>query len=125
MKRLVISIFLIICIVSIAGLALWDLDKGLTELNAAVDDLRATPMEQQQALTDKSSHLLDLWNAKESRFVLYINHGTLDHITQIVAELPSLAQYGEFSHLYSKADSISALLDDLWQSSLPTYRTLL
>ncbi|MEG2074344.1 MAG: DUF4363 family protein [Angelakisella sp.] len=125
MKRLVIAIVLLIGIVSIAGVSLWDLGQGLDELNTAVDDLRRTPPSEENRLTEKSARLLELWNKKEKRFVLYINHGTLDHITQIVAELPSLAQYGEYSHLYSKADAISALLEDLWQSSLPTYRTLL
>lgn len=125
MKRLVIAVILIVTIIGISGAALWDLGRGLEELNMAVDDLRQTSAKEQQALMEKSSGLLDLWNEKERRFVLYLNHGTLDHITQIVAELPSLAQYGEYSHLFSKADSISALLDDLWQSSLPTYRTLL
>lgn len=125
MKRLVIAIVLLIGIVSIAGVSLWDLGQGLDELNTAVDDLRRTPASEENRLTEKSARLLELWNKKEKRFVLYINHGTLDHITQIVAELPSLAQYGEYSHLYSKADAISALLEDLWQSSLPTYRTLL
>lgn len=125
MKRLLISIVLILSIVTIAGTSLWDLRHGISELNVALDDLRQTPPRQQQELTDKSRLLLELWNKKENRFVLYVNHGTLDHITQMVAELPALAQYGDFSHLYSKADSISALLDDLWQSSLPSYRTLL
>lgn len=125
MKRLVISIVLILSIVTIAGASLWDLHSGITELQAAIDDLRQTPTNQQQELTDKSLSMLELWNKKEARFVLYVNHGTLDHITQMVAELPALARYGDFSQLYSKADSIGALLDDLWQSSLPSYRTLL
>lgn len=125
MKRLMIAIVLIISIFTIAGVSLWDLGKGIEELQVALDDLRQTPAVQQQELIDKSRSLMELWDKKEGRFVLYVNHGTLDHITQIVAELPALAQYGDFSHLYSKADSIGALLDDLWQSSLPTYRTLL
>lgn len=125
MKRLTISIVLILTIIALAGLALWDLGQGVEELHVALDGLRQTPVDQQQALVDQSQHLMELWQQKENRFVLYVNHGTLDHITQMVAELPALAQYGEFSHLYSKVDSIGALLDDLWQSSIPSYKTLL
>ncbi|MEG1686480.1 MAG: DUF4363 family protein [Angelakisella sp.] len=123
--RFIISLVLLGLILLTAGLALFDLWRGLEEINSALRQASATPPAQQQLLAEQSAALPELWNRLEKRFVLYVSHSTLDHITQLIAELPALARYGEYSHLYSHFDAILALLDDLWQSSLPSYRTLL
>lgn len=124
-KRLPIAIGLFLAILAFCSVALWDLWQQLDGLETSLTALRNTSIDQQQLLVERSQLLVDQWDTAESHFVLYVNHDTLDHITQMVAELPALAQFEESSHLYSHFDAISALLDDLWQSSLPTYRTLL
>lgn len=124
-KRLLISVLLILAILATSGLALWDLSRGLGKLNEALEEVKNTPPQQQALLQERCDKIPILWEQAESRFVLYVSHGTLDHLTQMIAELPALAQYQEYSHLYSHFDAITALLDDLWQSSVPSYRTLL
>ena len=124
-KRFWAALVLLALILTLCSLATWDLRQGLDALENALGQMRQTPPEAQDSLVDQAQTLLELWNDKENRFVLYINHDTLDHITQMVAELPALARFEESSHLYSHLDAITALLDDLWQSSLPGYKTLL
>lgn len=124
-KRFWGALALLAVIVTLCSVATWDLRQGLDELEQSLTHMQETPHDDRAALEQQAQDLLDQWNRWEDRFVLYISHGTLDHITQMIAELPALARFEESSHLFSHLDAIAALLDDLWQSSLPSYKTLL
>ena len=41
-----------------------------------------------------------------------------------VADL-ALAEYEDYAAFFGRLDVVSALMDDLWKSNLPTYRNLL
>ncbi len=57
--------------------------------------------------------------------MVFVRHDTLDQLTALLAELPSLARHGEHGHFYSEVDVTLARLDDLLDSARPTYRNLL
>lgn len=113
-------IILLLCTVST-----WDLAHHLKMLDSALDTLGSTPPAEQERLIEQCNELQKTWDDAESHFVLYVSHDNLDHLTQTIAELPALAVHAEYSHLYSHVDAIRAMLDDMWQASIPSYRTLL
>lgn len=124
-KRFYIAVALLTLILLLCSVATWDLHHQLTGLQQSLHTLGATAPSEQQSLVEQSRALTQQWDEAESRFVLYVSHDSLDHLTQMIAELPALAQHAEYSHLYSHVDAIAALLDDLWEASIPSYRTLL
>lgn len=124
-KRFIVAVILMCIILALCSFSTWNLYTGLQELNQSIMTLKDIPSGKQQLLVERSNALLEQWNKAEDKFVLYVNHDTLDHITQIIAELPELAAHAEYSHFYSKLDAIHSLLDDLWDASVPSYRTLL
>ena len=42
-----------------------------------------------------------------------------------ILTLPALAEYEDYAAFFGRLDVVSALMDDLWKSNLPTYRNLL
>ena len=127
MKRLLTAIVLLVLIISVSTLSLYDLREKVDHMNGQIDAARSVSPDQAspQELSHIGSELRGQWEEMESRLVLYINHGTLDHITQIFAELPALAAHENYAEFYGRMDIAAALLDDLWKASLPSYRTLL
>ena len=123
MKRLVTAICLLLLILGISCFSLYILERDLGELQQLATELRyQTPTEQ---LEEKSQQLFDRWNQKEELLVVFVRHDTLDQLTALLAELPSLARHGEYGHFYSGVDVTLARLDDLLDSARPTYRNLL
>ena len=123
MKRLVTAICLLLLILGISCFSLYILERDLGELQQLALELRyPTPPEQ---LEEKSQQLFDRWNQKEELLVVFVRHDTLDQLTALLAELPSLARHGEHGHFYSEVDVTLARLDDLLDSARPTYRNLL
>lgn len=123
MKRLITAVLLLCLILGISSYSFFSLEKGIEELSEAVQALRYhTPAEELEA---RSQELVELWNQKERTFVVFVRHDTLDEVTQLLAELPSLAEYQELGSFYSRVDSILARLDDLADSARPSYRNLL
>lgn len=123
MKRLVTAICLLLLILGISCFSLYILERDLGELQQLATELRyQTPTEQ---LEEKSQQLFDRWNQKEELLVVFVRHDTLDQLTALLAELPSLARHGEHGHFYSEVDVALARLDDLLDSARPTYRNLL
>ena len=123
MKRLVTAICLLLLILGISCFSLYILERDLGELQQLALELRyQTPPEQ---LEEKSQQLFDRWNQKEELLVVFVRHDTLDQLTALLAELPSLARHGEHGHFYSEVDVTLARLDDLLDTARPTYRNLL
>ncbi|MEA5012378.1 MAG: DUF4363 family protein [Angelakisella sp.] len=126
MKRFGIAVILLIVILGISSYSLWDMSQNVVKLNSSAHELAALdPQTQQELMVTKSTEFVDLWNECEDHMIFYIHHDVLDHVTQLVAELPALARHQEYGLFYAQIDSFVALLDDLWNSALPSYRNLL
>lgn len=123
MKRFVTAVCLLLAILIISCFSLYVLERDLGELGNLAQELRyQTPAGE---LEEKSRQLFRRWNEKEELLVIFVRHDTLDELTALIAQLPSLAQHGEYGHFYSGVDVILARMDDLLDSSRPTYRNLL
>ena len=123
MKRLVTAIVLLILILCISCYSLFAVQRSVGEVSGLANEIR---YETESAdLTAKSQELFDLWNEKEKLLVIFLRHDTLDELTVLLAELPSLARYEEYGSFYSRVDTVLARLDDLLDSVKPNYRNLM
>ncbi len=123
MKRLVTAVVLLVLIVGISCLSLFALERELAEIGTVIGELRQQAPS--PALEEESEKLFRLWNEKERLMVIFVRHDVLDEITELMAQLPCLARYGEYGHFYSGLDVLLARLEDLLDSARPTYRNLL
>lgn len=124
MKRFVAALVLLAVIITVSCWSLWDMKKNIDHLSQAARELQNMSLED-PSLLEKSLQFVDVWNDTESHLIFYIHHDVLDHITQQVSELPSLARYEEYGDFYARVDTLIALMDDLWNSAVPNYRNLL
>ena len=126
MKRLITSVILLVAIICVSTLSLYSLRDQKEAIMTAAAELRSMSGDPDPAvLQEKSQQLFEDWNRREEILVLYIRHDVLDQITQLLAELPALAEYEDWAALFGRLDVVSALMDDLWKSNNPTYRNLL
>lgn len=128
MKRLILSVVLLSAILGISLYSHYNFRghrDAILESVVQLQDLAQGPNRDPELLAKKSRDFFDDWDKREEILVLYISHGTLDHITQLIAELPALAQYEDWSSFMGRLDVVSALIDDLWRSYNPSYRNLL
>lgn len=125
MKRCIMAVAIIVFVLFIAGVALYDLSLGVNRLLEVIDEIKEIPEDQIDLLTEKSLELRDKWEKEEEHFVLYINHGTLMHISQLANELPELARHGSTDLLFSKIDAMNMLVNDLLRDNIPSYRNML
>lgn len=126
MKRIVTAVVLLAVIIVAASYSLHDLKVNIGELNDACAAMQAKASTADEAeMAEDGRALLELWNKKEARFVLYIQHDNLDHLTQEFSQLAELGRYGDRAQYYAKLDSILSLLDDIERSAVPGYRNLL
>ena len=126
MKRLITSVILLVAIICVSTLSLYSLRDQKEAIMTAAAELRSMSGDPDPAvLQEKSQQLFEDWNRREEILVLYIRHDVLDQITQLLAELPALAEYEDWAAFFGRLDVVSALMDDLWKSNNPTYRNLL
>lgn len=126
MKRLITSVILLILIIGLSIFTLQSLRIHKDNILSRTEEIRGMAQDPDpQALAQKSRELFDEWNKDEEILVLYVRHDILDQITQLLAELPALAEYEDYAAFFGRLDVVSALMDDLWKSNLPTYRNLL
>ena len=120
MKRTITAAVLLLVILALAVLSLYDLRCGIDRMSETIALIREAPSR------DRCVELQSLWEELEGRFVLYVPHNKLDELTKEVAALPVLVSSNLPEELIiSRLDVLSAYLEDLWRSSLPSYRNLL
>lgn len=124
MKRLITALVLLAIILSISCWSMLDMGHKLQWLIEEASSLRKVQPGAPQ-IEDKSLRFVSCWEEAENRLIFYIHHDTLDHISQLVYELPALAHYEEYGDFYGRLDALEALFKDLLKSSVPNYRNLL
>ncbi len=125
MKRFAVALGILATVFSVAVYSTFEIADIVDDLENQLDIIRTTPQEDRETLLIASDNLHRSWEEYEDRMVLFVNKDALDTISLQITEIPALVEYGEYSFLYSKVDSTSELLDDMWKATMPGYRTLL
>lgn len=126
MKRVTAAIIIVFVIIAISSLALWDMQHSLAGISTETQALRDSVKELTIAeRTDRCRRLMDQWDSMEGRFLLYVRHDHLDSIMEHLSELPSFSEEDDESELLSNLDAALRMMEHLWESVKPSYRTLL
>lgn len=126
MKRLVASVIMLIVIIFMSFYSVINLGSHKDAILAETRALRSYGEAPDTGeLVARSQALFEDWNRREGVLVLYIRHDILDQITQLLAELPALAEFEDWAAFFGRLDVVEALLEDLWQAQMPSYRNLL
>lgn len=125
MKRLYVSIVIMIAMITLSSVILFDLYKTKNEIIYMLDEIKTdTANQNYQAAYEKAEYFNLFWDTEEARLIRYVRHSQLDIITYSSAKLPALLKYGEYGECISELDQIKMALEHLWKSELPTINNI-
>lgn len=126
MKRVFLAFGIVLIIIGISVLALCDMRESLRLIAADTKSLREEAERlSEEEVTARCYRLSEQWDKMEGRFLLYVRHDHLDAIMEHLAELPAFSEKQEYAELFSNLDASLRMMEHLWESVKPSYRTLL
>lgn len=126
MRRLIISIFLLLGIFALSIYNLYTLHTARGELLVRLDGMMniLETTNDPAAAVDKAVEFESFWLEREESLIKFIRHSDLEQITWDSARLPYLARYGDMSELTAEINRIRLQVNHLWETQLPRWRTV-
>ena len=126
MRRLIISIVMLLGILTLSVVNLFTLNTVRTELTNELDVMMDT-LEREGDPTAVIQDALDfeqLWLDREEKLIKFMRHSDLEQITWDSARLPYLARYGDMPELTAEVNRIRLQVNHLWETQLPRWTTV-
>lgn len=125
MKRMWLALGLIAAVVGISSGALILLTGIKSDFDARFEELyELVESGDNAAAAAKAKELTDYWMDKHHTLCRIVRHAQLDQITLAVARFEPLALYGERGELAAEITRCKLLLEDIWDSELPTFTNI-
>ena len=125
MKRMWLALGLIVAVAAVSSGALFLLTGIKNDFDARFDNLYHLVEENDpEAAAEAAKQLTDYWMAKHHMLCRIVRHTQLDQITLAVARFEPLALYGERGELAAEITRCKLLLEDIWDSELPTFTNI-
>lgn len=121
MKRMWLAVGLIAAVVLISAGALFLLTGIKNDFDSKFDSLYLlVESGDSAAAASAAKELTEYWMEHHHTLCRIVRHGQLDQITLAVARFEPLAVYGERGELAAEITRCKLLLEDIWDSELPT-----
>lgn len=125
MKRMWLALGLIVAVAAVSSGALFLLTGIKNDFDARFDNLyRLVEENDSEAAAEAARQLTDYWMEKHHMLCRIVRHTQLDQITLAVARFEPLALYGECGELAAEITRCKLLLEDIWDSELPTFTNI-
>lgn len=121
MKRMWLAVGLIAAVVLISAGAFFLLTGIKNDFDSKFDSLYLlVESGDSAAAASAAKELTEYWMERHHTLCRIVRHGQLDQITLAVARFEPLAVYGERGELAAEITRCKLLLEDIWDSELPT-----
>ncbi len=125
MKRMWLAVGLIAAVVLISAGALFLLTGIKNDFDSKFDSLYLlVESGDSAAAASAARELTEYWMERHHTLCRIVRHGQLDQITLAVARFEPLAVYGERGELAAEITRCKLLLEDIWDSELPTFTNI-
>ncbi len=125
MKRMWLAVGLIAAVVLISAGALFLLTGIKNDFDSKFDSLYLlVESGDSAAAAGAAKELTEYWMERHHTLCRIVRHGQLDQITLAVARFEPLAVYGERGELAAEITRCKLLLEDIWDSELPTFTNI-
>ena len=125
MKRMWLALGLIVAVIVVSSGALFLLTGIKNDFDARFDSLyRLVEENDSEAAAEAARQLTDYWMERHHTLCRIVRHTQLDQITLAVARFEPLALYGERGELAAEITRCKLLLEDIWDSELPTFMNI-
>ncbi len=120
-----LALGLIVAVIVVSSGALFLLTGIKNDFDARFDSLyRLVEENDSEAAAEAARQLTDYWMEKHHTLCRIVRHTQLDQITLAVARFEPLALYGERGELAAEITRCKLLLEDIWDSELPTFMNI-
>ena len=125
MKRMWLAVGHIAAVVLISAGALFLLTGIKNDFDSKFDSLYLlVESGDSAAAASAAKELTEYWMERHHTLCRIVRHGQLDQITLAVARFEPLAVYGERGELAAEITRCKLLLEDIWDSELPTFTNI-
>lgn len=125
MKRVLVSICLVLFILGTSFVSLLHLKRVTDEMNGMLDTLSAAVRQQDHAqVIELSNSFEETWETHEKLLLRYVHHEALDPITGSVARLSALGEYGKYPELACEIEHIQKLINHVYESEYPNFQNI-
>lgn len=125
MKRLVVSIVMLVLILLLSVMntfTLYNIRVELTQVLQNISD--KLEAEGPHAVVKDAEEFEKLWLEREEKLLRFIRHSDLEQITWDSARLPYLAKYGDTAELAAELNRIHLQVNHLWETQVPRFQTV-
>lgn len=125
MKRLVVSIVMLVLILLLSVMntfTLYNIRVELTQVLQNISD--KLEAEGPHAVVKDAEEFEKLWLEREEKLLRFIRHSDLEQITWDSARLPYLAKYGDTAELAAELNRIHLQVNHLWETQVPRLQTV-
>lgn len=120
-----LALGLIVAVIVVSSGALFLLTGIKNDFDARFDSLyRLVEENDSEAAAEAARQLTDYWMERHHTLCRIVRHTQLDQITLAVARFEPLALYGERGELAAEITRCKLLLEDIWDSELPTFMNI-
>lgn len=120
MKRVVISLAILVLMTAVCVTGLLYLRGVKDELLIVLEQIRTTA---EGGDHDRAADLIaefgQLWRRRESVLIRYIRHHQIDEITITVARLEPLLRNGDIAEFLAELTKTVRLVEQIWASEIP------
>lgn len=120
MKRLYVSIGIIITLISTGIASLWHLqtstEKAIEIVEKALETAENGDLEKAEQLNEE---LQVFWSEKKSLIMLYVRHDDITQIGSLISELNPLLKYSSIPEYMAKLYNIKYMFDKMAKEEIP------
>lgn len=122
MKRLVIVLTLLVCMITTSMYTGWRASRVNTEMNRRLDEIgESLAREDKEELAIQVAELRSYWEREEKTLILFLRHSHVDELTRSVVRLPSLTKSNDASQLGAELDTIRWQVEHIKDAEIPNF----
>ncbi len=126
MKRVHLSVGILIIIISLNFASLYYIRSSISELQDMLDEIQYSVRCEAYGKAQKQlSEFCAKWHEKENMLVRLVRHPGIDNATNVISELTSLLEYQNYSVFMSKADMVKAIVIRIWEDEVPVLQNIM
>ncbi len=126
MKRLLIAVSIVLCILASSFWSLWQFSLLRQEAEPLFQTMeQALAQQDAEASLSASQQFLQLWKDYEQKLIPFVRQDPLEVIGGCAARLPALAEHQAAADFAATLRELRYRMDELWDSELPIFRNLI
>lgn len=126
MKRFYICIGLFVLIIALSFSSLFYIKSTVDEMSDMIADIKQSVKDSEYELTKSYvDDFSNLWHEREKLLVRIMRHSGIDSAENVVAQLPVLLEYKDYTMFMSTLSELEAIITRMWEDEIPNIKNIM